>query len=157
MSLADKRILMAEDNPVSAMILGDMLTALGCRVASAADGQEALEQLEQKPVDLILMDCRMPNLDGYQATLRIRADPRFANLPIIAVTAEQGEQLQQCLDVGMNHVLTKPVGLEDLRIALKKWLADHGQTAKQDPPTDNSDRSHVSRTVFAEESGIVFP
>lgn len=157
MSLADKRILMAEDNPVSAMILGDMLTALGCRVASAADGQEALEQLEQKPVDLILMDCRMPNLDGYQATLRIRADPRFANLPIIAVTAEQGEQLQQCLDVGMNQVLTKPVGLEDLRIALKKWLVGHGETAKQAPPTGNSDRSHESRAVFAEESGIVFP
>ncbi len=137
MNLADKSILIAEDNPVSAMVLEGMLSSLGCRATTAADGLEALEQLEQASFDLVLMDCRMPRLDGYQTTERIRAHPRFAELPIVAVTAEQGQDLQRCLDVGMNQVLTKPVELESLRRALESWL--------RAPPG-----------VFAEESGVIF-
>ena len=157
MTLADKSILIAEDSPVSAMILEDMLSSLGCQVIPAADGAEALERLEQGTVDLVLMDCRMPNLDGYQATERIRANPRFAELPIIAVTAEQGEDLQRCLDVGMNQVLTKPVELESLRRTLESWLGrpDAATPSLRNSLSNDPDvaANNDKRPVLAEESG----
>jgi signal transduction histidine kinase/CheY-like chemotaxis protein len=123
-------VLVAEDNPVNRTILAAQLTQLGCRFEMAHDGAKALAVLENSPPpDLILMDCHMPNLDGWEATRRIRAwsaEPdgprrRAAAVPIIALTAAAlPEERQRCADAGMDDFLSKPVKLSELQTVLTR-------------------------------------
>ena len=102
-----------------------MLKSLGLEVKSANNGIEALEMLELHPFDLILMDCQMPELDGYQTSQRIRRDERetFARIPIVALTANAMiEDRERCLAAGMNDYLSKPVTLQMLRDKMQRWL-----------------------------------
>src|SRR5690606_41870197 len=98
---------------------------MGLQVKSANNGIEALDLLEQHRFDLVLMDCQMPEMDGYQATERIRRDERegTATIPIVALTANAMlEDRERCLAAGMNDYLSKPVTLQLLRDELLRWL-----------------------------------
>ncbi|HEX8978236.1 MAG TPA: response regulator [Parasulfuritortus sp.] len=116
------RILLAEDNKINQVVAIAMLKKLGlANVDIAQDGQEALAMAANVPYDLILMDCLMPNMDGYQATHELRR--RGVNLPILAITANaMAEDVDRCLAAGMNDYLAKPINYELLTAAMDKWL-----------------------------------
>jgi signal transduction histidine kinase/CheY-like chemotaxis protein/ligand-binding sensor domain-containing protein len=118
-------VLLAEDNPVNQMVFLRMLERLGCQVKTATNGQEALSILGQNTVDVVLMDCQMPLLDGYEATQAIRSwGGTFTDLPIIALTASAMESdRQRCFSVGMNDFLSKPLVMANLEQKLAQWGA----------------------------------
>ena len=123
--LLQGQVLVVEDNAVNLMVVANMLETLGVTVRTAANGREALESLNRQPVDLVLMDCQMPEMDGYQATAEIRnhTDRAIARLPIIALTANaMVEDRERCLAAGMSDYLSKPVTLQLLREKVARWL-----------------------------------
>jgi len=105
------RILVAEDHPVNQLLIERMLTRMGCEVSLVGDGHDALEALAEGDFDLVLMDCQMPRVDGYQATREVRQGAgRWPGIPIVALTANaMKEDEQRCLDAGMDAYLTKPL------------------------------------------------
>ena len=108
------RVLLTEDNEINQQIAIELLEGVGARVEVANHGREAIEKLLQvsfpPPYDIVLMDLQMPEMDGYQATAKIRSDTRFSNLPIIAMTAHATiEERQRCLGAGMNDHISKPI------------------------------------------------
>jgi signal transduction histidine kinase/CheY-like chemotaxis protein len=118
------RILVAEDNLVNQRVAVRMLERLGLQADVAKDGRAALRRLANQPYALILMDCQMPELDGFEATARIRASELpDQHIPIVAMTASamQGDR-ERCLAAGMDDYLSKPVRLEDLHIVIERWL-----------------------------------
>lgn len=117
------RILLVEDNPVNQLVAKGMLSKLGCDVAVAAHGGEALNQLEQHDFDLVLMDCNMPVMDGYEASRQIRQSERWPDLPIVALTANaMPEERERCRAAGMNDYLAKPFRREELEALLDTWV-----------------------------------
>ncbi|MVF10624.1 response regulator [Ketobacter sp. MCCC 1A13808] len=120
-----RRILLVEDNAVSQLVAKGMLNKLGYAVTSVVNGKEALGILEEKVFDLILMDCVMPVLDGYETTQAWRETEVASGnrVPIIAMTASvvEGEQ-QRCLSCGMDDYLSKPVNVEELSAKIRQWL-----------------------------------
>jgi CheY-like chemotaxis protein len=119
-ALPGVRVLVAEDNPVNALLAKSLLRREGCTVELAGTGQEALDALARSRYDLVLMDVRMPGLDGPSATKALRA--RGDETPIIAVTANAFEEdRRECLESGMNAFLAKPVDPAALRAALTRW------------------------------------
>ncbi len=129
---AGARVLLAEDNPVNQKVALGMLKRLGCWVDIVADGREALRALESESYDLVLMDCQMPEMDGFEATTEIRRrEAQGRRTPVVAMTAYtlQGDR-DRCIAAGMDDYLTKPVGLDALRAVLRRWLS-----APQDGPT----------------------
>ncbi|HDS1681758.1 TPA: response regulator [Pseudomonas putida] len=123
-----KRILLVEDNPVNQSVIEAMLRSLGMDVSVAHDGLQAVEQVRQQPFAAVLMDCRLPQVDGYEATRRIRLLPACGQLPIIALTANalQGDR-ERCMAAGMNDYLSKPFRRTELQRVLQRWLP--GRTA----------------------------
>jgi PAS domain S-box-containing protein len=125
LTFPNAHILLAEDNPVNQMVAINMLQKYGCKVEAVLDGQAAVEQVKQKRFDLILMDCQMPVLDGYEATQLIRQLPSEQNqrTPIIAFTAHalKGDDAI-CFAAGMDGYLSKPIRKLDLEQMLIKWL-----------------------------------
>lgn len=127
--LRTHRILLAEDNEVNRIIVAEQLEHLGFEVEAAENGLEVLSRLDgdsSKPVDLVLMDCQMPELDGYETTRRLRAREAAAGaprMPIIALTAHafEGEK-ERCLEAGMDDYMSKPFRIEDLQNLLDRWL-----------------------------------
>ncbi|WAH57135.1 response regulator [Pseudomonas silvicola] len=119
-----KRVLLVEDNPVNQTVIEAMLRSLGCVVCVVGDGAQAIHEVGQQPFDAVLMDCRLPIVDGYEATRRIRQLPEHARLPIIALTANAllGDR-EACLHAGMNDYLAKPFKRTDLKQILQRWLA----------------------------------
>ena len=119
-------ILVVEDNAVNRIIAEEMLQSLGLDIIEAEDGVDALDVLARRSVDLVLMDCQMPVMDGYTATLHIRERERRQRLPrtpIIALTADAYEEdAQHALEVGMDAHLTKPYTREQLREVIATWL-----------------------------------
>ncbi len=117
------RILLVEDNPVNRTVVEAMLRSLGLKVSVAGDGAEAVNMVTQEKFALVLMDCRLPIMDGYEATRRIRQLPGLNNLPIVALTANarQGDR-EACLQSGMNDYLAKPFKRTDLQEVLQRWL-----------------------------------
>jgi PAS domain S-box-containing protein len=123
-NLAGLRVLLVEDNPINIMVAKLMLTGQGIAVTVALNGQLALDQLHASPegFDVVLMDVQMPVMDGREATMHIRQQARFAQLPVIAMTADaMQEDRQRCMDAGMNDFLTKPVDSKLLFGALERW------------------------------------
>jgi len=118
------RLLLAEDNLVNQHVAVAILKKLGLRADLAANGREAVEAIQAKEYDLVLMDCQMPEVDGFQATRRIREHEGDARrVPILAMTANamQGDR-ERCLESGMDDYLPKPVTLDSLKNALRRWL-----------------------------------
>ena len=112
--LRGARILLAEDNEINQQIAIELLEGAGATVQVANNGKEAVETLfngpQPPPFDVVLMDLQMPEMDGHQATVKIRSDARFATLPIIAMTAHATiEEKQRCLATGMNDHVSKPI------------------------------------------------
>jgi CheY-like chemotaxis protein len=141
----DGRILVVEDNAVNQELAAHMLQHLGCHVTVAKNGADALAALEDETFDAVLMDCQMPEMDGFEATAAIRkreaeqgADRR---LPIIALTAGavEGER-DKCLAAGMDDYLSKPFSLEQLETALRPWLPS--------PPDPQPAQVHVDSKVL---------
>ena len=125
------RVLLAEDNPVNQLLAETMLAKLGCQTRVAANGQAAVELFAQGGFDIVLMDCHMPEMDGYQAAAAIRAleaQNGAPRLPIVALTASvMADERQRCLDAGMDDYLSKPFRLSDLAGVLGRWA---GQTRR---------------------------
>lgn len=122
------RILLAEDNPINQKVAVRVLEKLGYRTDTVADGVEAVEAVTRRPYDVVLMDVQMPNMDGLEATRRIRSMPAPTRQPhIIAITANAfAEDKDQCLAAGMDDFLSKPVRSEDLAAALHRAASSIG-------------------------------
>jgi signal transduction histidine kinase/CheY-like chemotaxis protein len=122
-----RRVLVVEDNPVNQRVAEHMLTKLGHRVQLAQNGREALEVLAREHFDVVLMDCHMPEMDGFEATTRIRegaAGVLDRSVPILAMTANAfAEDRERCIAVGMNDFLAKPVNRTTLAEMIEKWTA----------------------------------
>jgi CheY-like chemotaxis protein len=113
------RVLVAEDDEVNAKAARGLLERLGCLVDVASDGIEAVDYFRNRSYDLILMDWQMPGMDGIEATVKIRAMPRGATIPIVGTTA--GNASAECIAGGMNDVIPKPFLTEKLRHVLSRW------------------------------------
>ncbi|OUS03729.1 hypothetical protein A9Q81_07105 [Gammaproteobacteria bacterium 42_54_T18] len=123
-SLPTHPILVVEDNPVNQQILVKILTKLSHSTLTANNGKEALALLENETVKLIFMGCQMPEMDGYEATTKIRQSEKLGqHLPIVAVTANaMSEDRIHCLKVGMNDYIKKPINKAIISEKLKEWL-----------------------------------
>ena len=121
------RVLVAEDNPVNQKVTQTMLKRMGLRADVVANGLEAVNALQMIPYDLVLMDCQMPEMDGFEATRCIRLEGSKAlnpRIPIIAMTAStmQGDR-EKCIQAGMNDFIAKPVQKRELAEIIDRWLA----------------------------------
>lgn len=121
---ARERLLLAEDNPVNRKLALKMLERAGFAADVAINGAEALAKVQQNRYDIVLMDCQMPDMDGYEATRRIRAlGIQYAKLPIVALTANAmvGDR-EKCLAAGMSDYLSKPLRQDEFLAMLERWL-----------------------------------
>jgi CheY-like chemotaxis protein len=118
-----KRVLLVEDNKRTVDVLSQELTLLGYHVLAATSGEEAISKASDECPDLIIMDIRMPKMDGLEAVARIRNDPKTRSIPIIAATgnALPGDR-EKCLDSGCDDYLAKPFTHRELRAAIEKLL-----------------------------------
>jgi signal transduction histidine kinase/DNA-binding response OmpR family regulator/ligand-binding sensor domain-containing protein len=118
------RILVAEDNPVNQKVIRRLLERLGLEADVATNGREAVEMCALTPYGLVLMDCQMPEMDGYEATRQIRRREGAAPpVAVVAITADaMAGTREKCQEAGMNGYITKPVNLNELREALAQWL-----------------------------------
>ena len=134
------KILLAEDAPINQMVAQDILEKMGHTVEIVEDGKKALDALRHEDYDIVLMDCQMPEMDGYHATELLRSPSsgvRNPRIPVIAMTAHAmvGDR-QKCLEAGMDDYISKPVDVEQLKDVLKKWSADvEGVRSKSEPRT----------------------
>ena len=117
-------LLLVEDNEVNQEVAQQILSDAGIRVDIAGNGAIALAKIAENAYDGVLMDCQMPVMDGYQATRKLRQDPRYSNLPVIAMTANAmvGDK-EKCLDAGMNDFIAKPIDVAQLFGTLARWVA----------------------------------
>ncbi len=145
-NLAGIRILLTEDNEINQQIAVELLEGAGASVEVANDGREAVEKIMGSvfppPYDLVLMDLQMPNMDGYQATAKIRADQRFADLPIVAMTAHATvEERQRTAQAGMNDHITKPIDPEAMYQTIGRWVSRKALSASLTPPAETPVKS----------------
>ncbi|MDP0500224.1 MAG: ATP-binding protein [Verrucomicrobiota bacterium JB022] len=122
-ALASLRVLVADDNQVNQKVISLMLRRRGCEASVVSNGREVLERLEQDSFDVLLLDVQMPVLDGYETAALLRRDPRWAELPIIAVTAGamKGDR-EKAIEAGMDDYLAKPITEESLGKVLERVL-----------------------------------
>ena len=116
------RVLLVEDNDINQIVASEILTDAGLVVDIAADGRIALNMVQAKPYDIVLMDLQMPVMGGFEATMEIRKLDRFQALPIVAMTANaMAQDRQRCVDAGMNDFLSKPIEPDELWRVLLQW------------------------------------
>jgi two-component system sensor histidine kinase/response regulator len=137
--LRGARILLAEDNDINQQIAVELLEGVGATVKIANNGREAVELLsngaQPPPFDVVLMDLQMPEMDGYQATAKLRSDPRFKTFPIIAMTAHATiEERQRCLAAGMNDHISKPIDPEMLFETVGRYFKSVAPAGVQKSP-----------------------
>jgi CheY-like chemotaxis protein len=116
-------VLVVDDHPVNRRVIKLFLAPFDCDLVEVENGREALDALEAEAFDLVLMDVNMPVMDGLEATRRLRRDPRWADLPVIALTADvMRTQIDTCLEAGMDAHIAKPIDLRDLLSVLVQVL-----------------------------------
>ncbi len=148
------RVLVVEDNITNQQVAYGMLSKLGLKIDTVANGLEALDALQRLPYDLVFMDCQMPVMDGYEASRRIRSMDAMVNdpgIPIVAMTANamRGDR-EKCLDAGMDDHIAKPIDPSRLERALSQWLpekclpeeARHAAAEHQTPAAPNDEQEH---------------
>jgi signal transduction histidine kinase/CheY-like chemotaxis protein len=147
--LAGAHVLLVEDNPLNQELARDILGRAQIVVRVANNGREAIDMLARERFDAVLMDCQMPVMDGYAATRELRGDPKWRDLPIIAMTANAmvGDR-EKVLATGMNDHIAKPVNVAEMFATLARWVrrdvaAAGGGFAPS--PTSTDDRSSLSR------------
>jgi len=124
-ALISANALIVEDNPVNMLVLSALLEKFGLNVTGASNGIEALEFLEQIPVDIVFMDCQMPDMDGFETTQRLRAGngPNH-NIPVLAVTANaMSRDIERCFEAGMDDHVKKPIDRQILHAKIQRLLA----------------------------------
>jgi two-component system sensor histidine kinase/response regulator len=133
-------VLVVEDNPANQVLAVRLLDRLGYSADVAVNGREAVEATGRRAYGAVLMDCHMPELDGYQATAEIRRrEGTAAHTPIIALTAGVlAEERNRCLASGMDDYLVKPVNVDDVRDALDRWVG-----GRSDPTTDPTEHGEA--------------
>ncbi len=148
--LAGARVLLVEDQALNQELACDLLQRAGVQVVTASNGQECLDMLStQGPFDGVLMDCQMPVMDGYSATERIRAQPQWHSLPVIAMTASamaaDRDRVMQC---GMNDHITQPLDLAHMFNTMARWITPSGApTSPPHPDATAPTPSHVSASI----------
>jgi len=158
---ASFRLLVVEDNAINMMVMKGVLAKLGYqRIDKARDGLEAVEMVSANTYDLVLMDCQMPKMDGYEATRRLRESG--VKTPVVAMTAHamSGDR-EKCLQAGMDDYLTKPVVIDQLAAALEHWLcgtpdgaaADAAKAATTDHD-DNTFRASDFRKLMMDDEAL---
>jgi CheY-like chemotaxis protein len=139
------QVLLVEDNMINQQVAKELLESMGIEVVTVNNGRLALEALEKGTYDLVLMDLQMPEMDGYEATAKIRANQQLDNLPVVAMTAHaMTSEREQCLAAGMNEHVPKPIDPQYLNSILSQWL---------EPASDQTD----PRVTAAKRENIDFP
>jgi len=137
-------ILLVEDNDVNQEIITELLNSVGLSVRLTVNGEEALAEVARKAPDVILMDCQMPVMDGFTATRKLRENPEWQNLPIIALTANAMlEDVERCLASGMNAHISKPISMNILYERMVQCVV---------PGYENNEGSVAPRTITADTS-----
>jgi len=122
-------LLVVEDNYDNQEIAKELLKKVGVKTNFASNGMEALEMVKKNEYDAVLMDCQMPVMDGYEATKILKADNRFKNIPIIAMTANSTQaDKEQCLLIGMSDIITKPINIHNFYSVLIEWVKPKNPT-----------------------------
>jgi len=139
-ALAGARVLLVEDNPFNQELASDLLGRAQVAVQIANNGREAIELVARERFDAVLMDCQMPVLDGYAATRQLRSDPRWRDLPIIAMTANAmvGDR-ERVLAAGMNDHIAKPINVVEMLGTLARWIRRDAEPATRGLPGFDSD------------------
>jgi CheY-like chemotaxis protein len=118
-----KKILVAEDNPASSELIREVLSGRGYEIIEACDGRQALEKIEETQPDLVLLDIQLPILDGFAVLSQLRQNPRFANLCVVAVTANvMKEDREKGLRAGFDAYIGKPIDAAALRLQVDQLL-----------------------------------
>jgi PAS domain S-box-containing protein len=152
------RILLAEDNPVNREVAVCMLEQLGCEVVAVEHGRDAVTKTECAKFDLVLMDCQMPELDGFSATRAIRDGERHTgcHVPIVALTANAiGDDRERCLAVGMDDYMIKPFTQRQLGNMIQRWVQRPGDKAEAShaeqvqPPSNSTEQGRNQTPVLA--------
>jgi len=148
-SRASLRVLLAEDNPVNQQVAVAMLVKRGHEVHVVGNGREAVDAVAERAYDVVLMDIQMPEMDGFEATKAIRATPRGATLPIVAMTAHalSGER-ERCLSHGMTDYLAKPFKAHELFTLVEQLPAGGGPTAEPTAPASTPSAPPVDLEGF---------
>ena len=133
--LAGARVLVVEDNEFNRQVIVELLQSAGVEATVAHDGVQGLACLSRQRFDLVLMDVQMPNMDGYEATRRVRATTALAAMPILAMTANARlEDRAHCRAAGMDDVVTKPIAPDRLYVTMARWLGARGAHGPGGPP-----------------------
>jgi PAS domain S-box-containing protein len=153
-SYSAKRLLVAEDNAVNRKVILARLAKYGIQADVAENGRTALDLLTDQPYDLVLMDCQMPIMDGYEATRRLRGreiSHHNSHIPIIALTAHADAGAREfCLSAGMDDYLSKPINPQELTKLLLRWLGPGDMQASSGfPQSDASEKPNVHRDEIA--------
>lgn len=150
--LEGSKILLVEDSRINQAFVEEVLAQLACNVTTVSNGQEALDTLSGQTYDLVLMDCQMPVMDGFEATKRICAlKDRGAidkDLPVLALTANamKGDR-QRCMDAGMNDYITKPVRKKELKEKIYFWIKREQITVEEEDETESASSSSPSSNI----------
>jgi two-component system sensor histidine kinase/response regulator len=161
-SMRGAYLLLVEDNPVNQELALEILQDAGIRVDVANNGLEAIAMVGQADYDCVLMDCQMPVMDGYEATRNIRADGRFAALPILAMTANAMSGARElCLAAGMNDHIGKPIDISQLFATMARWVkpkagaaGGNGNAGNADSKQDKPSGSAARDTALPEIVGL---
>jgi len=145
--LHGRHVLVVEDNEINLELVLALLDDIGIITTAAIDGQQALDALEEEQFDVVLMDVQMPVMDGLTATREIRKQSRFADLPVIALTAGGGEKnnsQQQVLNAGMNDHIAKPINVNDMVATMAKWIVSIEAEEARGVRVEQSEKEEVT-------------
>ncbi len=161
LALQAVKVLVAEDNRTNKAVAAGMLRLLGCQCRLVSNGLEAVQAMREEPFDLVLMDCSMPEMDGYEATasIRLAEEGTRRHTPIIAMTANtQRGSVEKCLAAGMDDYLSKPITLAELGQKMQRWLTpavDAAALPERDDP--DSAEGPLDRAVFDNLRAVLGP